>query len=203
MISKVTNNIDYILEIPDAINSSFCREVIHNRISDTTLDPFEDIVCWKHKNIYSNWMYLFNSLDEKASEHIKLYFNQFTDIIKYEDIYLEGFGISRQKTGDYDRYHYDTNVVLDSCIKIRPFVFLIYLNENFHGGQLIFPSQKKIVEPKEGKVIIFPCSYMYPHKVAGISEGERFTLRLNYYLKKSEVDSDLDYWDNSKFGVQK
>lgn len=203
MKSKIMYNIDYILEIPNAIESDFCKKIITDRLADS-LDPYEDVVCWKNKNIYTNWVYLFDILDKKAKKNIEIYFDQFVDTLKYNDIYLEGFGISRQKSGDYDRYHYDTNIVVENnSIKIRPFVFLIYLNENFKGGQLIFPSQKKIVEPKEGKIIIFPCSYMYPHKVASISEGDRFSLRLNYYLKKSDTDSDLDYWDNSKLGIQK
>lgn len=196
------NSLDYLLEIPEAFPSQFCKDLVTSR-KNSKLEPFEDIVCWRGKNLYKEWHHLFDVVDNYAYPHISKYLSQFFNSYSYSDIHLEGIGISRQRSNDYDRLHYDTNIVNDNNnLKIRPFVFLVYLNGDFEGGQLVFPSQKRVIEPKEGKVIIFPCSYMFPHRVCSIAKGDRFSLRLNYYFNKADIDSNLDYWDNSKLGVQ-
>jgi hypothetical protein len=196
---------NYILEVPHVFDKAFCEEVMEFRKSSTTLDKYEDLVFWNYKDINLDWKKYSDEFDKRAKPIIDLYFKQFNDVVKYEEIFLAGFGVGRQGAGAYDPHHYDTNIVgSEGKIYMRPFVLLLYLNEgDFNGGQLIFPAQKRVIEPAQGKVVIFPCSYMFPHKVAGISEGDRFSARLNYYLNITPIDQDLDSWDYTKNGIQK
>jgi hypothetical protein len=196
---------NYILEVPHAFDKAFCEEVMEFRKSSTTLDKYEDLVFWNYKDINLDWKKYSDEFDKRAKPIIDSYFKQFNDVLKFEEIFLAGFGVGRQGAGAYDLHHYDTNIVgSDGKIYMRPFVLLIYLNEgDFNGGQLVFPAQKRVIEPAQGKVVIFPCSYMFPHKVASISEGDRFSARLNYYLNITPIDQDLDSWDYTKNGIQK
>lgn len=198
-----SENVQYIMEFEDAFDSDFCKSVRLDRES-AGLPPYEDIVFWKDKDIYKEWAYLMDDLDSRAKPFIETYLDQFSNTAFYHNLNCDGFGINRQPPGGYDRFHYDTNIVInESKMYVRPFVALIYLNDGFSGGQLIFPSQRRVIEPKMGKLVFFPCSYMYPHKVAGISEDDRYVVRLNYSFKNGVIDTDLDYWDFTKNGVQK
>jgi hypothetical protein len=203
MEDKNLKNLSYIMEFDNAFNSDYCDYLIKRR-GLSSLPPYEDIVYWKNKEIHLDWKDLCEEFDKLAEPFISTYLNQFSEVYHYGDISIEGYGLTRQPSQAYDESHYDSNIVInEKGIQIRPFVLLIYLNDCFDGGQLIFPAQKKIVTPKKGKMVIFPCSFMYPHKVLGISSGNRYSLRLNYLFKKPMIDSDVDYWDITKLGVQR
>jgi hypothetical protein len=45
----------------------------------------------------------------------------------------------------------------------RLFAIILYLNDVEHGGETEFPTFNKKIKPERGKVLMFPCNYMYPH----------------------------------------
>lgn len=53
---------------------------------------------------------------------------------------------------------------------------IIFLNENFTGGELVYPNQGCVFLPKAGNMIITPAGEEYIHFVTPILSGERFTL---------------------------
>jgi hypothetical protein len=65
--------------------------------------------------------------------------------------------------------HYDTGDLL---------AFIIYLNDNFVGGETVI--DKKQIEPKTGRVIIFSNGRL-EHSVNKIQEGTRYTL-IGWYV---------------------
>ena len=52
---------------------------------------------------------------------------------------------------------------------------LIYLNDDFEGGELYFPKQGITLKPKAGDLVAFPGNKNYPHGVSEIFSGERYT----------------------------
>ena len=46
----------------------------------------------------------------------------------------------------------------------RVFAIIVYLNNVENGGETEFPYLDMKVSPKQGRVLIFPCNYLYPHK---------------------------------------
>ena len=48
------------------------------------------------------------------------------------------------------------------------------LNNDYEGGELIFFKDERIVL-KQGSVMIFPSSFMYPHKVQSVKKGTRYS----------------------------
>jgi hypothetical protein len=53
---------------------------------------------------------------------------------------------------------------------------LIYLNENYEGGELGFPKQKIVLKPSSGDLVIFPGNMNYPHEVMKVIYGDRYTM---------------------------
>ena len=83
------------------------------------------------------------------------------------------------KDGEPHPMHYDEAVSLYPFdLGISAFVSLIYLSDNFSGGQLYFPFQNKIVEPKIGRMVTFPSGPIYPHKVLPFYGENRYLLRI-------------------------
>jgi hypothetical protein len=46
----------------------------------------------------------------------------------------------------------------------RLFAVIMYLNDVDEGGETEFPHYDIKVKPEKGKVLIFPCNYLFPHQ---------------------------------------
>jgi hypothetical protein len=53
---------------------------------------------------------------------------------------------------------------------------VVYLNDNFEGGELVFPKIKYSYKPVAGSCIMFPSNIEYSHYVASVTSGERLAL---------------------------
>lgn len=52
---------------------------------------------------------------------------------------------------------------------------VIYINDNYRGGEIYFPQHDLEIKPKEGTLIFFPSSTYYLHGVNSVIEGVRYT----------------------------
>ena len=78
---------------------------------------------------------------------------------------------------------------------IRNFAVLVYLNDNFEHGELVFPLQEKSIVPKAGTVAIFPTSFMYPHVTNPTMGDDRYVVRMSYFFVKSAIISRNEMGD--------
>ena len=58
----------------------------------------------------------------------------------------------------------------------RAFASLIYLNDDFDGGQIYFPNQGLAPKIKPGMLVFFPGTLEFLHGVTMITRGERYTV---------------------------
>jgi len=58
------------------------------------------------------------------------------------------------------------------------FSCLIYLNDNFIGGEINFPKQNLVIKPEAGMLIAFPGNKNYEHSVSEFHGSDRFALSL-------------------------
>lgn len=63
---------------------------------------------------------------------------------------------------------------------IRHVSVIMNLNDEYEGGELIFTDQKeneiKRYKLGKGSIIFFPSNFMYPHKIAPITKGTRYSI---------------------------
>ena len=78
-------------------------------------------------------------------------------------------------------HHHDPEIFAwEGEVKLGHFSILCYLNQNFDGGEVVFPSQDMTLKPETGTMLIFPNSFLFPHFVAPVFGNTRYALRLNY-----------------------
>lgn len=82
--------------------------------------------------------------------------------------------------GLYVRHADSQNMNPDSrlwhkCID-RDLSLLIYLNDDFEGGQLHFSKFNYWVQPQPGMVVLFPSDNRYMHEAEYVTSGERFVI---------------------------
>ena len=69
---------------------------------------------------------------------------------------------------DYYDWHIDS-----SHTSQLVFSYILYLNENFIGGDTLFLHHGIKVKPKIGSMLCFPCDFGIVHKSSKIQEGEK------------------------------
>jgi len=125
---------------------------------------------------------------EKANKFIESYLakNSFS-MVSSKDIRLFEMAVYKKPPGFLHPLHSDLGIsCVDGELLHQPFVFLIYLNEDFGGGELFFPTQNYTITPKTGTAVIFPIGYIYPHTVFMVTEGQRYYLRAEYVFVGQE-----------------
>jgi hypothetical protein len=95
---------------------------------------------------------------------------------------LESASIAYYPTGSCNAPHADNAIIHDNGIitkdKEWTHTAIIFLNNEFTGGELVYPNQGCVFLPSVGTMIIAPAGADYIHFVNEIKSGERFTLVL-------------------------
>lgn len=193
----------YIEEFQNVLSSEECLHLIEMR---DLLAPgsYEDLSYWIDKGQNKELEELLIFLKTKVSQKVSEYIQKFSPLVQFDNIELSGIGVIKQGNGHHDSLHFDTSLIENKTgIRVRPFVCLVYLNDEcFDGGQLVFPYQKKVINPEKGKMLLFPASYMFPHQVVPLSGGDRYFVRLNYMFSQELNDKDMDKWNIEEDGAQ-
>lgn len=81
------------------------------------------------------------------------------------------------------------------AIELEPFIeysSVIYLNDEYEGGEIYFPKQNFSIKPEKYSAIFFPGNdYDYLHGVKEITSGKRYTA---LYMQSTKHEfEDLDF----------
>jgi hypothetical protein len=89
----------------------------------------------------------------------------------------EGYQILRYRTGGYYKPHIDYSSNIDSNNgqdTVRTLSGLIYLNEDYEGGEIEFTALSKKIKPTRGSVVFFPSIYTHSHTSCPIKSGTKY-----------------------------
>lgn len=85
---------------------------------------------------------------------------------------------------DYYDWHIDSDDVHENLIS-----YLLYLNDDFDGGNLLFLNEKISIIPKKGSMICFPCGLQMIHKSSPIKQGIKKVIWSCYYRSNKNVST--------------
>jgi predicted 2-oxoglutarate/Fe(II)-dependent dioxygenase YbiX len=68
----------------------------------------------------------------------------------------------------------------DQGISTRVLSVLLYLNDNYEGGEIEFRHSNIKIKPEPGSVLFFPSNFLYVHEVYPVTKGPRYALP-NWY----------------------
>jgi len=177
---------DFILQIDDAFSENSCQQIKNlfdgnrgkERIEKGGAPNFTQL------NISQHLPDLVEPITNSVVSHLEQYEEKFEKFSAFfpEDICLEEFRIKCYDSEKRDRFDLHVDVT-DQDSSVRMLAFLYYLNDDFTGGETIFPDHDLIVTPKTGSVIIFPPTWQYPHKGTPVRTGKKYILStyLHYY----------------------
>ena len=157
---------------------SFVREYCFDKSIESLMRFIHVKVCYFMQKYYNEKLYLeFSNL---------VYWHPGTEL----SVHADNFNIHDLSTLNNNRYRY------------RDYSFILYLNSEFKGGELWFPTHDDYkIKPKTGKIVFFPGGSGYMHGVTKVTSGARYTLAGWFTKEKSKgilyiKEEELNYFKN-------
>jgi hypothetical protein len=69
----------------------------------------------------------------------------------------------------------------------RDFTGLAYLNDDFTGGELVFPDRDLVITPKPGLFVGFPSNHKFVHAVPKVLSGKRYSLPVWFSVNSTKA----------------
>lgn len=86
-------------------------------------------------------------------------------------LWHEPYSLLKYSGGQEYKAHYDGDTDTGRAISA-----LVYLNDDYEGGELEFPNFKIKIKPQAGMLILFPSNFAYRHIAHPVTKGTKYAL---------------------------
>lgn len=179
------NLADYIMAVDDVLPFDLCKGLTDK--FDQTPDLVTRDSTWNHD--YKSFKELNLTTHPEFAEEQKMFYNISQSMLKFyvdkaaidffpEKIGMEEVRMKRYDANKKDQFGWHTDVG-DYASARRFLVMFYYLNDVAEGGETVFRdkigSLKELkVQPKRGRMVMFPPMWMYPHKGMRPISGSKY-----------------------------
>ena len=73
----------------------------------------------------------------------------------------------------------------------RDFSSIVYLNDDYEGGELYFTAQDRVLKPQRGMLVAFSAGYHHEHGVLKVTQGRRITMPAFYTFDQRKADQHI------------
>jgi predicted 2-oxoglutarate/Fe(II)-dependent dioxygenase YbiX len=167
--NKTIADIESIVDDPDSgikfIGSTVINEHGEQSVKSQGRTSSEIVVSQHEDNEY------FKKFNDECENIINACLASYSEemMISYDTFNVEGFYLLKYNVGEYFGSHYDCHSTNKRSIAV-----LIYLNDDYEGGELEFVHFNLKIKPKAGTVILFPPNYPYRHVANAVTKGEKY-----------------------------
>jgi hypothetical protein len=107
-------------------------------------------------------------------------------------LFVESFFVSCLLPGDSQIAHADNEQRergrwVPNHTPQRDYTGLAYLNDDFTGGELVFPNLDVVIAPKPGLLVGFPSNHKFLHAVQKVLSGKRYSLPVWFSANSTEA----------------
>lgn len=154
------------------------------------MPEYRDCVDLKMSPIH--WPYLTPEFEEvkkcydDVDNRLKKCLSHYESMYNFKMEFMEAINFVRYKPGQHFAVHTDHGFSYTCTVSS-----VMYLNDEYEGGELWFPYLDITLKPQAGDVVLFPSTYIYAHASLKVKSG----------IKYSAVTM-FDYNDNNhKYGI--
>lgn len=190
-IEKVIHQ-DRVLEIKNFYSKEYCQDVIEYLDGTTTDSDNWNPICFPSVlgvNVGDQKPTGKISVDDMAKIRSEMHMaveEFFSRPVK--NVTMSGH---KYPTGSFAGPHSDSSELdgTPNAWQMNKYATILYLNDNYTGGQIYFPQHDVDITPGAGSLLVFEGSHEYIHGVREITSGDRFTI--------------LAFWDNAEAVYEK
>jgi predicted 2-oxoglutarate/Fe(II)-dependent dioxygenase YbiX len=88
-----------------------------------------------------------------------------------EEIFFEGFNVLKYSGGQEYKAHYDGGPSTKRYMSP-----ILYLNDDYEGGEIEFVNFGLKIKPKANTLMIFPANYAYTHIAHPVTKGTKYAI---------------------------
>jgi len=191
----IENPLSYILIRPNVINDYGLREMREHieRTNKTDLSVFDP-----HKSNETGSKEWIVNKEVRDTQHVEAgpIFSKIVDLLKdtVKEVINTFYGIEilESEVPQILSYgiggHYSPHIDGESLWKTpdgemiwkkstdRDISMVFYLNDEYEGGDFVFPDLKVRVRPEPGMLVCFPSNHHYLHGVEPVTRGQRYSI---------------------------
>jgi len=132
------------------------------------------------------WKRIYKFILSELQTNIKKYFSKMSEFNYNDNLTLNSIQVQKYNKGEGKYiYHDDARIYNGKCRKIT---FIWYLNNITDGGETEFTNFK--VKPEAGKLVLFPSSWVYPHR-ANVPISDDKYIMTGWLLEKTIIYDNL------------
>jgi len=87
------------------------------------------------------------------------------------ELYHEEYQLLRYRTGQEYKAHSDGGTDIARAISA-----VLYLNDDYEGGEIEFPNFGIKIKPEAGMLVLFPSTYPYAHIAHPVTNGTKYAI---------------------------
>lgn len=95
-----------------------------------------------------------------------------------ETVLMTGLGIGGHHILHADNCKLDGDTWVPNHTPYRTYTCMQYLNSDFDGGEISWPTQNMTIKPTEGMLVAFPSDHLYAHEVHPVTRGKRYAVAI-------------------------
>lgn len=184
---------DFIGSYSNFIDSSLCKKIID------TFNYFQDIgAVFCSGEQFSNtcagrfdWATDLKEMQYSMPDLPQDYFNEqlgyawneystiFGNLKNHAAVYSLSQKVQKTPTGGGYHVWHDENTSSGSSNRLA--VWMLYLNDDYEGGETEFLYYKKRIKPERGKLLIWPAGYTHTHKGNMVLSGNKYVVTGWFY----------------------
>lgn len=88
-----------------------------------------------------------------------------------DGLWHEGYNVLKYKSGTEYGAHYDGSTSTHRCVSA-----IVYLNDEYTGGEVEFTNFNIKIKPKPGSLLLFPSNYAYTHIAHPVQTGTKYAV---------------------------
>jgi len=216
----IENPLSYILIYPNAINEFGIKEIRSHieRTSKTDLSVFDP-----HKTNQTGGREWIVNKEVRDTQHVEMgsLFPKIIDLFKstvkeiinpfYEIEILESEipQILSYSVGGHYRPHVDgeslwqtpNNELIWKKSVDRDLSIVFFLNDDYEGGDFVFPDLKVRIRPEPGMLVCFPSNHHYKHGVEPVTKGNRYSIVCWATVKGFQTMEEQNRELSQKYGI--
>lgn len=108
---------------------------------------------------------------DRFDRDFKLAYEKYTQDFRVPVTQKEDYEILKYNEGNFFIDHVD-----DGLFMTRKVSIVYYFNDDYEGGEIVFPRFNVEIKPKANQLALFPANYMYNHNVKEITKGTRYSM---------------------------
>ena len=150
---------------------------------DYSRRPLLDYYTLRGKDTESaSWVY---GVTFRCKEKVEIHLN-------IPELFVESFYVACLFPGDSHIAHADNERKehgrwVPNHTPQRDYTGIVYLNDDFTGGELVFPDLNVVIAPKPGLLVGFPSDHKFVHAVPKVLSGKRYSLPVWFTLNSAKA----------------